>query len=281
VYEERRRVLEGEDLEDQIKGFMDDVVTGLVGEYTAAGTPESWDLDGLWNELRNTYPVSITPEDIVAEAGNATRVSAEMLIEELQSDMRLSYQARESELGEDVMRQLERRVVLSVLDRKWREHLYEMDYLKEGIGLRAMAQRDPLVEYQREGYQLFQAMNEAIKEESVRYLFNIEVKPPEERAAPAGPVVTATSAATTAAGATVGATARKAAPAPAAPAVEPDLLGLEAPERPTRLSYSASALDGNPTSGPAAVVAEQDGESPAAQNREARRAAAKAARKQS
>ncbi|GAA4288965.1 preprotein translocase subunit SecA [Georgenia daeguensis] len=281
VYEERRRVLEGEDLEDQIKGFMDDVVTGLVGEYTAAGTPESWDLDGLWNELRNTYPVSITPEDVVAEAGNATRVSAEMLIEELQSDMRLSYEARESELGEDVMRQLERRVVLSVLDRKWREHLYEMDYLKEGIGLRAMAQRDPLVEYQREGYQLFQAMNEAIKEESVRYLFNLEVKPPEEREAPAGPVVTASSAATTAAGAPVGATARKAASAAAAPAVEPDLLGLEAPERPTRLSYSASALDGNPTSGPAAVAAELDGESPAAQNREARRAAAKAARKQS
>ncbi|MCK6212057.1 preprotein translocase subunit SecA [Georgenia sp. EYE_87] len=281
VYEERRRVLEGEDLEDQIKSFMDDVVTGLVGEYTAAGTPESWDLDGLWNELRNTYPVSITPEDIVAEAGNATRVSAEMLIEELQSDMRLSYEARESELGEDVMRQLERRVVLSVLDRKWREHLYEMDYLKEGIGLRAMAQRDPLVEYQREGYQLFQAMNEAIKEESVRYLFNLEVKPPEEREAPAGPVVTASSAATTAAGAAVGATARKAAPAAAAPAVEPDLLGLEAPERPTRLSYSASALDGNPTSGPAVVAAEQDGESAGAQNREARRAAAKAARKQS
>ena len=77
-----------------------------------------------------------------------------------------------------VARELERRVVLSVLDRKWREHLYEMDYLKEGIGLRAMAQRDPLVEYQREGFQLFEAMNEAIKEESVAYLFNTEVQVP-------------------------------------------------------------------------------------------------------
>ncbi|WP_418605855.1 hypothetical protein [Georgenia sp. SUBG003] len=129
-------------------------------------------------------------------------------MEELQSDIRLAYEARESELGEEVMRQLERRVVLSVLDRKWREHLYEMDYLKEGIGLRAMAQRDPLVEYQREGYQLFQAMNEAIKEESVQYLFNLEVRRPDEQQEQAGPVVTAASAATTAASARAGATPR-------------------------------------------------------------------------
>ncbi|MPV37798.1 preprotein translocase subunit SecA, partial [Georgenia subflava] len=200
IYDERRRVLEGEDLEVQIMGFLDDVVAGLVAEFTAEGTPETWDLDALWTELRNTYPVTITPEDIVEEAGNATRISAEMLVEELQSDIHLAYEARESELGEEIMRQLERRVVLSVLDRKWREHLYEMDYLKEGIGLRAMAQRDPLVEYQREGFQLFQAMNEAIKEESVRYLFNLEVKRPEEQqAAAGGPVITAASAAATAA----------------------------------------------------------------------------------
>src|SRR5699024_6456326 len=98
---------------------------------------------------------------------------------------------REEELGSEVMRQLERRVVLSVMDRKWREHLYEMDYLKEGIGLRAMAQRDPLVEYQREGYQLFQAMNEAIKDEVVGYLFNLEVKKPEEQAAEAAQTIVA------------------------------------------------------------------------------------------
>ena len=91
-------------------------------------------------------------------------------------DAQLAYDAREESLGEEIMRELERRVVLSVLDRKWREHLYEMDYLQEGIGLRAMAQRDPLVEYQREGFLLFQAMTEAIKEESVGYLFNLEVQ---------------------------------------------------------------------------------------------------------
>ena len=99
-----------------------------------------------------------------------------MLLSELKSDAQVAYDQREAALGAEVMRELERRVVLSVLDRKWREHLYEMDYLQEGIGLRAMAQRDPLVEYQREGFQLFGAMNEAIKEESVGYLFNLEVQ---------------------------------------------------------------------------------------------------------
>src|SRR5699024_654925 len=127
----------------------------------------------------------------------------EMLVDELVADAKVAYEKREEELSADVMRQLERRVVLSVLDRKWREHLYEMDYLKEGIGLRAMAQRDPLVEYQREGYQLFQAMNEAIKEETVGYLFNLEVQQPqaaEEEAAEGVTVTTASAAATAAAG---------------------------------------------------------------------------------
>ena len=99
-----------------------------------------------------------------------------MLVTELCSDIQHAYDRREESLGEEVARELERRVVLSVLDRKWREHLYEMDYLQEGIGLRAMAQRDPLVEYQREGFLLFQAMTEAIKEESVGYLFQLEVE---------------------------------------------------------------------------------------------------------
>ncbi|MFH5824137.1 preprotein translocase subunit SecA [Georgenia sp. AZ-5] len=288
VYAERRRVLEGEDLQDQIQGFLDDLVANLVGEFTAEGAPETWDLEALWTELRTTYPVSITPEDVIEEAGNATRVTPEMLIEELQSDVHLAYEAREEELTEDVMRQLERRVVLSVLDRKWREHLYEMDYLKEGIGLRAMAQRDPLVEYQREGYQLFQAMNEAIKEESVRYLFNIEVKRQEAPAvaAPAD-LVTGASAASAAINAPAGlgkpAQAKDAASAPAA---APDILGLEEPQRPTRLSYSASALDGTVPTGvagdaePEVQTAGPDGQpTGAGVNREQRRAAARAARK--
>ncbi|WP_345215410.1 preprotein translocase subunit SecA [Georgenia halophila] len=299
VYDERRRVLSGEDLEGQVKGFLDDVVAGLVTGYTGQGAPETWDLDALWSELRNTYPVGITPEDIIEEAGNPTRVSQEMLLEELKSDIRIAYEAREEELGDEVMRQLERRVVLSVLDRKWREHLYEMDYLKNGIGLRAMAQRDPLVEYQREGYELFQAMNEAIKEESIQYLFNLEVKRPgEQQQDESAPAVTAASAAATAAAAPTSAAGDgeegKNVPAGKAAAPESDALGLEAPSRPTKLSYSASAMDGNPTSGPASAaqtgpptsapaqagpVQASSGGSGGAQNREQRRKAAKAAKK--
>ena len=106
----------------------------------------------------------------------ATSISPEQLKEALTSDAHHAYDQREEALGADVMREIERRVVMSVLDRKWREHLYEMDYLQEGIGLRAMAQRDPLVEYQREGFLLFEAMMDGIKEESVGYIFNVEVQ---------------------------------------------------------------------------------------------------------
>src|SRR5690606_29156187 len=133
IYGERRRVLEGEDIQDQIQTFLDDVVRGLVNEHTAAGTPETWDLDALWAALKTVYPVSIEPDDIIAEAGNATRVTPEMLTREISSDIHLAYSQREEEVTPAIMRQLERRVILSVLDRKWREHLYEMDYLKEGI----------------------------------------------------------------------------------------------------------------------------------------------------
>ncbi len=184
IYDERRRVLEGEDLQEQVQHFLTDVVTAYVEGATAEGNPEQWDLDGLWTAIKAVFPISIEPDEVVEQAGGETRLSQDLLLEEILSDARIAYQNREEQLGAANMRQLERRVTLSVLDRKWREHLYEMDYLKEGIGLRAMAQRDPLVEYQREGFQLFQAMTEAIKEETVGYLFNLEVKVAEPGAAP-------------------------------------------------------------------------------------------------
>src|SRR6185437_7456343 len=108
--------------------------------------------------------------------GELNDLTREFLVEEIVADAQAAYDQREEELGPENTRELERRVLLSVLDRKWREHLYEMDYLQEGIGLRAMAQRDPLVEYQREGYDMFAAMMEAIQEESVGFLFNLEVE---------------------------------------------------------------------------------------------------------
>ena len=173
----------GEDLHEQIRHFMNDVIGGYVDAETAEGFPDDWDLDRLWTALKTLYPVSVTPDEVNEAAGGRGALTADILLEELLSDAHHAYDAREL-LGAEVMREVERRVVLSVLDRKWREHLYEMDYLQEGIGLRAMAQRDPLVEYQREGFQLFQAMMESIKE-SVGYLFNVNVEVEQPTPAPA------------------------------------------------------------------------------------------------
>jgi preprotein translocase subunit SecA len=176
VYAERSRVLDGEDIQEQIKTFMNDTIAAYVAAETAEGFPEDWDLQALWKALSALYPIEISIDDMVkAAGGDPADLSSEFMTIALQEDINRAYLAREAELQPPVMRELERRVILSVLDRKWREHLYEMDYLQEGIGLRAMAQRDPLVEYQREGFDLFVAMMEAIKEESVGYMFNAEV----------------------------------------------------------------------------------------------------------
>ncbi len=177
IYGERLEVLEGADLHEQIRDFLDDTITGYVTAATAEGYPEEWDLEQLWTALRTLYPVGLTIEELEEDSGgDRAGLTQEYLVEEIKQDANAAYDRREEELGDEVMRELERRVILSVLDRKWREHLYEMDYLQEGIGLRAMAQRDPLVEYQREGFDLFNAMMESIKEESVGYLFNVEVE---------------------------------------------------------------------------------------------------------
>ncbi|MBB2909735.1 preprotein translocase subunit SecA [Streptosporangium becharense] len=175
IYAERRRVLEGADLHEQIRGFVNDVIDDYVAGATAEGFAEEWDLDKLWKALGQLYPISITVEDVVGK-GTVEELTAEQLGEQIKADAGAAYDRREEELGAEAMRELERRVILSVLDRKWREHLYEMDYLQEGIGLRAMAQRDPLIEYQREGFDMFSQMLEGIKEESVGYLFNLEVE---------------------------------------------------------------------------------------------------------
>ncbi|MDP9434664.1 MAG: preprotein translocase subunit SecA, partial [Actinomycetota bacterium] len=178
IYEERRKVLEGADLHEQIRHMVDDAVEAYVFAATSEGYPEDWDLEQLWTALRTLYPVGLPLEEVDADR---SVLSSESLAEQLKDDAQRAYDERETSLGtgpdgEPLMRELERRVLLSVMDRKWREHLYEMDYLQEGIGLRAMGQRDPLVEYQREGFDLFNGMMEAIKEESVGFLFNVEVQ---------------------------------------------------------------------------------------------------------
>ena len=176
IYRERREVLEGADIKDQVLTFIEDTIRGYVGVATSEGFPEEWDLNQLWTVLKSTYPISFTVEDLEKGVGGRTGLDADFLAQRITDDILAAYAKRESELGVEVTRELERKILLSVLDRKWREHLYEMDYLQEGIGLRAMAQRDPLVEYQKEGFDLFAAMMDAVKEEMVGFLFNVEVK---------------------------------------------------------------------------------------------------------
>jgi len=176
IYDERHQVLEGADLQEQILGMTDEVVASYVEGATSEGFPEEWDLDKLWRAFGQLFPVTITVADMEEEAGGTANLSTDLICEVVTENAHEAYTRREQELTPEVMRVLERQVVLSVLDRKWREHLYEMDYLREGIGLRAMAQRDPLVEYQREGFDMFNAMMDGIKEESVGALFNLQVE---------------------------------------------------------------------------------------------------------
>jgi preprotein translocase subunit SecA len=175
IYGDRRQILEGDDITPRIDAFLADVVETIVNQH-AGDSSSDWNLEALWRDLQAVYPVGLEISEVLAEAGTRARLTKKFLVNELLSDARMAYEKRAVNLGEDNMRELERRVVLSVIDRKWREHLYEMDYLKEGIGLRAMAQRDPLVEYQREGYVMFQQMTGAIREESIMYLFNLDVQ---------------------------------------------------------------------------------------------------------
>ena len=181
VYSERRRVLDGEDLEPQIEAFRAQAVSSIVNAGTAEGRPDEWDLDALWDELGRLYPVGLSQDEVVEALGGKDALTSERLIDELSEDVAVAYEDAEArieanalahvQLGEEPMRTLERRILLAVVDKRWREHLYEMDYLKEGIGLRAMAQRDPLVEYANEGARMFRAMMEGIREETVEQIF--------------------------------------------------------------------------------------------------------------
>jgi preprotein translocase subunit SecA len=184
IYGERSRVLKGEDLHDQVENMIVDVVTDYVRAETEGGYSEDWDHEKLWTALKTLYPITLKWDDIIDEMeADGKDLTSEHLEEVIVEDAKRAYREREIEInakaGEDAMRRLERQVMMSVLDRKWREHLYEMDYLKQGIGLRAMAQRDPLIEYQREGFDMFATMLDALKEECVGFLFNLQVEQPE------------------------------------------------------------------------------------------------------
>ncbi|BCN79782.1 protein translocase subunit SecA 1 [Prescottella equi] len=250
IYDERRRILEGENLEGQVESMITDVITAYVNGAASEGYVEDWDLEQLWSALKTLYPVGIDYKELVGAAGAGdSDLDREGLLDALLKDAHDAYAKREQQIneiaGEGGMRELERRVMLSVLDRKWREHLYEMDYLKEGIGLRAMAQRDPLVEYQREGFDMFTGMLEGLKEESVGFLFNLQVEAGTPQGGGAPVSVTAASAAAAAAGGP--ALGQQSAPAsesaPAAP-VALRAKGLD-DEQPRGLTLSGPAEDGS------------------------------------
>ncbi|AOX06099.1 preprotein translocase subunit SecA [Corynebacterium sp. NML98-0116] len=177
VYGERQEILASKDIKDQVRRMISSTVGAYVDGATVEGYVEDWDLQELWHALESLYGPSKTAQELIDgdEYGKPGELTAEQLREALIDDAQAQYDQLEANVaeigGEEQMRNVERMVILPIIDTKWREHLYEMDYLKEGIGLRAMAQRDPLVEYQKEGGDMFNAMNEAIQEETVRQLF--------------------------------------------------------------------------------------------------------------
>jgi preprotein translocase subunit SecA len=175
IYEQRRNVLEGVDLSAEIEGWMDELVARIVFDHTESDYQEEWDLDSLYTEMQALYETEISPDEL---SGSLSR---EELIEEFQDDARDAYAAKVEEYGAELMREVERYLVLQVVDVRWREHLESMEYLRDGIHLRAMAQKDPLSEYRAEGHAMFEELTATIQEEIVRYLLRIQIeKPPEQ-----------------------------------------------------------------------------------------------------
>jgi preprotein translocase subunit SecA len=173
IYKQRREVLEGQDLSDQIGKWIDEVVGRAVDTYTQAEYGEEWDLAALCQAMHDLYGSDITPEELREEV----ELEREALVQEFQEDARDAYADKEKELGAELMRELERYVTLQVVDTRWREHLENMDYLREGVHLRAFAQKDPLVEYTGEGQRMFEELSGMIHEEVVGTLFHAQLAP--------------------------------------------------------------------------------------------------------
>jgi preprotein translocase subunit SecA len=171
IYEYRDRILEGEDMSETARAQVADSIERLVNEYLVGDYVEEWDFEGLFTQLEQIYPVAMTTDDI-----DMGTVDKDSLIQELRDDVVKAYEEREEELGDELMRALERYILLSIIDERWREHLHDMDYLREGIHLRGFAQIDPLVAYKNEGFEMFGALMNSIWEEFGRYIFRVEVQ---------------------------------------------------------------------------------------------------------
>jgi preprotein translocase subunit SecA len=178
IYDQRRRVLEGQDLSEEVRAWVDEVIARVVAHFTENEYAEEWDLEGLVKAMDALYvqPAEepITVDELREDLGSLTR---ETLIEDFTEEAQERYAAKEEELGPELMRELERFIILQVVDTRWREHLENMDYLREGVHLRAMAQKDPLVEYTAEGHVMFEELNGTIREEVVGHLFHAQLAP--------------------------------------------------------------------------------------------------------
>jgi preprotein translocase subunit SecA len=197
IYEQRRQVLEGLDLSEDVRNWIDEVMERVVGAYTEGEVLDDWDLPGLVQAMADLYGSDITLAELEEEGVDLK--SREALVEEFAEDARDVYASKEEDFGtgddgQPLMRELERYVILQVVDTRWREHLDNMDYLREGVHLRAMAQKDPLVEYRGEGHQMFEELGYAIHEEVVNVLFHAQIEPGDaadldlERNGDAGPM---------------------------------------------------------------------------------------------
>ncbi len=179
IYDERHRLLKGEDFQDQTIEMVSDVIERTVQEYLGeASFSEDWDLQGLRTALAEIYPIRLSAEELGGHPKGAE------LSEAVIADALDVYEQKENQLGSEVMRQLERMVLLNITDTRWREHLYEMDYLQEGIHLRAYGQRDPLTEYRREAYAMFEELTQAIRDDLVRYIYRVELVRQDEPSRP-------------------------------------------------------------------------------------------------
>jgi preprotein translocase subunit SecA len=185
IYEQRRAVLQGQDMSDQVREWIDEVVARTIEQFTQEEYAEEWDLEALVKQMGALYDTEVTVDELREDLGD---ISRESLTEEFQEDARDSYAAKEEELTTELMRELERYVILQVVDQRWREHLDAMDYLREGVHLRAMAQKDPLVEYRHEGHIMFEELGAEIRGEVVFTLFHAQLEPAEaeQALAPAG-----------------------------------------------------------------------------------------------
>ena len=169
IYLRRDQILEGEDLKSAAAEYLAEAVDALLETHCASVATDEWDLDGLAKELTLFWPTTLNADNL-AEVD-----SSDELYDIIMAEATNHYEQREVEMGEEVMREVERQVMLRIIDQRWREHLEEMDYLKEGINLRAMGQKDPLVEWQREGYEMFGGMMKGIAQDFVRYVMHVQV----------------------------------------------------------------------------------------------------------